>query len=213
MGDNIEVSDLRVYELTQHYSNPMSIDELFTKNIKHLGLIQYPWEKEKGRRTQRKYCVEVEGDEVLAISHDYEYVLDGVEVLSYQRQLNYWGYNNEIIASKIVPSDTSLGKITELNRQIRISQVDGLREKAAGLIKDAETAPEPYKTAFITIANASNSILDHYLEVIERGYVFGFDEWITSMENETDPVMIQYLNTPVDIEGTTVKEEILNDIT
>ena len=88
-----------------------------------------------------------------------------------------------------------------------------MREKAAGLIKDAEKAPKPYKMAFITIANASGSILDHYLDVIERGCTFGFEEWITSMENESDPVMVQHLITPVDLDVTTVQEEFLNDIT
>jgi len=223
-----DIEELNLYDdILAHYSTQPSIKEFLVQEITHLDLDQSDWITEKNLRRNRNYTLGEDSELIqnLAISDVYSYEIRNSEILGYKRVINYFKkpiFNEEtekyeavIGVEKLTTNETRLGHLTELNRSIRISQIDYLRESGKNLRATSEFVPEPYKSAMIKVADATDTLLDHYLDTINRCYVFGFSEWITQMliDKDGSDDIAKALNEFVNEQGVRAYEVMIDAVT
>lgn len=237
--DNIKNVDELVIDPILKSIDCNSILAVLSLDFTFFPLIQKDWDIQKGKRQERLYFIQLdvldengnstgEKEEILAIKDYYIYEFDGWEITSFVRNVIYYRTDGSVGVEVQIRNESSYGIITRLNREIKINTIDALRERGKGLRIQAETQENPYVAGFfMQVADATDSILTHYYDVIKSCYDFTWSNFINAIQSEPptltelvegvetevdNPIFVD-LHIPASADGTLlVKHAILNDI-
>lgn len=197
-----------------------SENELKTINVNHLGLKKRDWDSKRGARTEQKYS----DPEDLNIPNAIEiynniWSDDGRRLLDFTRELQWLNDDGSLIIKVDTTPLITAMMLEEIMESVWRRQVRYLVTAARELYNIAQTLPEPLKTQYETISSGVNTILNHYSEQIAKYESHGLPDFENSVNNETDPTILELLDLPVrpaDEEfpnGLTAKESIIHQLT
>lgn len=204
-----DIEELRIYQQLKDTVSD-SLPDVHKESIRNLGLKKTARISEKGRRTLRTYDNELEE---VVIKDVYEYVMAGKKIKSYTRKLEWLKIDGSVGITKTIDEEVASGKIIELNIQVRKNQINYLREKGEDLRLEAESLPSPYKEQYIQVADMVDSLFVHYENEIVHYEKLGSTEFEDAVNNESDASVQGILSIPVNDEGETVKQLIIDQIT
>lgn len=212
-----DLEELAIYQLIEDREFSSVEDFLDKDPKKWTGIEVGYWVKEKGKKTERVFTYlgeDEEGNEVIiqAIKSVYRYVLapNNWGIVSYERFIQYLKHDGSVGLEKKIKAEASYGKITRLNREIKLGVIDELREKGKNLETLSTTLPEPYKSFYVRIANATDTLLKHYYDLIHKDCIdFTWDPWVNALMTETDQSIVDELNVPANEDGSLVVKQII----
>lgn len=196
-----------------------SVDELKLIDIQFLGLNQQPWDFIRGARTDRKYLYP-NGDVAVKDSFTYTFDSGNRNVTTINRSVAWYDASGSQILTKNLPSNISDKKLKAVNREIRQGRLDYLESAGENLRDLAATVPDPYRSAYTTIADNIDALFIHYDSQV-RHYIArdASMEFENAVNNETDAATLATLalaSRPPDAtfpNGLTVKQSILYQLT
>jgi len=202
------------YDIEEIKSTPA---KLITLNEKHNFKAQ--WIKSRGVKVEQFYTYE-DSESYIREYYTYTYTDGGRNISSYVRTIE-WVDAVGLFYSEITTPDLTNYHLREVNKSARNGQIVYMEGAAYDLAELALTLPEPYKTAYTTVANGLDFIIDHYKEEIreysERNlYSYAFEN---AVNNETDPAILSLLGMTVRVpdaefpSGLTAKQSIIHQLT
>lgn len=200
--------------LFEEYGN----SELLITDIQFLGLKKQPWKFSRGARTERTYLYD-DGSIAVKDSYTYTMSIDGKQILSAERKLEWYDDQAVKIIEKNISQDLNIKGLKSLNREVRQGRIDYLEAAAEQLKAAAPHVPEPYSSEFDEAGDSIEVLFKNYEIEITHYIQRGTDEFKKAINEEVNPIMLKILNLQSYIPdaefptGLTIKQAIIYQLT
>lgn len=225
--DNVD--ELVLASLMIQFSDSYTINNIHKENVSLLGLKQAEWKIQNGRRSYRDYFytytdkndVDVNGNTVekseLAVRFRTEYSLSSdtfyKEVLNISTFIDFYKRDGQVGLSKQINKMYSPSRLNRINVEIRQNKIDWLIAQGKLLKQAANQFDEPIKNKLIDFSNRIEDMWLRYEREINHYVALASSEIKDVIENESDPIYNEALNTSNPIVNATMKQIILSTLT